>query len=324
MKSNVFYNDDNIFFYNSAGMSISHHESSTPKILVFDSGVGGLSISKHLEAKFHNADIIYIADSEFFPYGNKDVLVLKDRVTKLIKQAIKVFKTIGFIVACNTASTLVSDDFINNLHIPCMRILPPIKEAFSLSKCKNVLLIATPNTIESQYVKNESNELNGSDYIFHKVGVAELVKFAEKKSRNEVVTVDDIHKLLLKDLSQAEIEKIDVVILGCTHFPSLQLELKNILSNVTHWVDPAFKIVNQLHENLYGKLSNPNKGKFVFCTSIMDDEHFHSAYSYINVPPILVRTIPAIPVPNVPLQLSTVNLFHKSKNVLLFFHPRKF
>ncbi len=278
MKDNFFSEDEKIIFYNSLDKSILDHKNIRPKILVFDSGIGGLSVSKHLEEFFDYADIIYIADNEFFPYGGKDKKILTGRITKLIIQAINIFDPIGLVVACNTASTLLSDEFIRSLNIPCMRVLPPIQEAFDLSLTKNVLLIATPNTIESEYVKIESDKIVNKEYIFHKLGVAELVKLAEKKSRNELVTLEDITKVILKELSQEELAEVDVVILGCTHFPSLQEELKEILFNVKYWIDPAYNIVNQLHQILQRDLSISSKGKYLFYTSTLKDDSFHIPY----------------------------------------------
>lgn len=275
---NNYSKNQNILFYNAIGNLIEKHQNARPKLLVFDSGIGGLSVSKHLEKKFNYTDIIYIADNEFFPYGDKDRTILKGRVETLILQAIKVFKPIACIIACNTASTLISDDFIDNLNIPCMRVLPPIQEAFELSITKKVLLIATPNTINSNFVQINSSTIDYKDFTFHKLGVTKLVKLAEKKSRNEQIKIDDIKNILLEKLSLKEIEKIDVVILGCTHFPSIVSELNSVLFNVKHWVDPAYTIVNQLHEYLYGNLSILSKGKYLFCTSNLKDESFHTPY----------------------------------------------
>ncbi|TDB48924.1 hypothetical protein [Photorhabdus luminescens] len=136
VEDTIILEKKNIEFYNSDGDSVEKINTDTPRILIFDSGVGGLSVSKYVENFFLGTDVVYIADNKFYPYGNKDRTLLLERIEDLLEQAVQVFKPIGLIIACNTASTLLSNSFIEKLKIPCIKVVPPILEAFQISSKK--------------------------------------------------------------------------------------------------------------------------------------------------------------------------------------------
>ncbi|MCW7547804.1 glutamate racemase [Photorhabdus sp. APURE] len=280
VENTIILEKKSIVFYNANGDSIEKINTDAPRILIFDSGVGGLSVSKYIENFFLGTDVVYIADNKFYPYGNKDRTLLLERIEDLLEQAVQVFKPIGLIIACNTASTLLSNSFIEKLKMPCIKVLPPILEAFQISLKKNVLLIATPNTINSEYVNNICAKLIDDKFIFKTLGLTELVKFSEMKSRGISLKTNDIESLILRSMTKEEVDNVDVVILGCTHFPNIKDELKYIFKNVKEWVDPAYDAVNSLYQAINQINSQKGIQKFLFLTEQSKVDNFTSPYTY--------------------------------------------
>ncbi|ERT11093.1 glutamate racemase [Photorhabdus temperata] len=280
VESTIILEKKNIAFFNANGNSVEKINLDAPRILIFDSGVGGLSVSKYIENFFLGTDVVYIADNKFYPYGNKDRTLLLERIEALLEQAVQVFKPIGLIIACNTASTLLSNSFIEKLKVPCIKVLPPILEAFQISLKKNVLLIATPNTINSEYVNNICEKLTDDKFIFKKLGLTELVNFSEMKSRGISLKTSEIESLILRSMTKVEVDNVDVVILGCTHFPNIKDELKYIFKNVKEWVDPAYDAVNSLYQAISQINSQKGIQKFLFLTEQSKADNFTSPYEY--------------------------------------------
>ncbi|NRN29448.1 glutamate racemase [Photorhabdus heterorhabditis] len=280
VENTIILGKKNIEFYNANGDSIEKINTDSPRILIFDSGVGGLSVSKYIENFFLGTDVVYIADNKFYPYGNKDRTLLLERIEDLLEQAVQIFEPIGLIIACNTASTLLSNSFTEKLKMPCIKVLPPILEAFQISSKKNVLLIATPNTIDSEYVNNICAKLIDDKFIFKKLGLTELVNFSEMKSRGISLETNDIESLILRSMTKEEVDNVDVVILGCTHFPNIKDELKYIFKNVKEWVDPAYDAVNSLYQAINQINSQNGIQKFLFLTEQSKVDNFTSPYEY--------------------------------------------
>lgn len=195
-------------------------------ILVFDSGLGGLSIVEALGHHHIHANIFYLADKSHYPYGELSTKVLKERCLGLIRQGLQQGvqnEPIDLIIiACNTASTQVLPLLRQHFRQAIVGVVPAIKPAAALSQTKHMVLLATPGTVKTHYIDKLHQDF-ASHCQLHKVSSSELVHLAEQKLTQ------------YKDVSQAVADALkgllthnapyDTVILGCTHFPLLRDEI---------------------------------------------------------------------------------------------------
>jgi len=202
------------------------------KIVVFDSGLGSLSIIKAIQ-KISKSEIIYFADQVNFPYGRKSQAQLSRIIKNSIKMLDKEFSPNLIVVASNTPSLM-----LNLASKKIIVVKPPLKEALKKSKTKQIGILATKSAIDSkgltQYIK-ENNfskkfkifKINGSDLV----DLVESGKFiSNKKYCNKI-----IKKILEQILSQ---NNIDTITLSSTHLPFLKLLLKKQFPKI-NFIDPS-------------------------------------------------------------------------------------
>jgi len=211
------------------------------KIVVFDSGMGSLSVIKPLR-KYISSEIIYFADQKNYPYGKKSKSELKNITKKTIEGLEKKFSPDFIIIASNTLSLLFNWE---NKKIIC--ITPPLREAVKISKSKNIGILATENVIKSKDLLNYIKKQKFSkDIQFHKINGSSLIDLVEE---GIFLTKPNIcKKMIKKELGKIiSKHKIDTITLSSTHLPFLKPYLINEFKGV-HFLDPA--------ENLILKLKN--------------------------------------------------------------------
>ena len=197
-----------------------------PRILMFDSGVGGLSILQEVLHKLPAAEIRYLMDNQLFPYGIQNDEVLVERIVKLCMHHSNDCDLV--VMACNTASTLVLPALREALDIPVVGVVPAIKTAASNSKTACIGLLATPATVNRHYIDRLI-----ADHAAHteviRLGSSELVKLAEKSFILDQIDQQQLAQILspLKKHS-----KLDQLVLGCTHFPLLKDAIAKHLDGV--------------------------------------------------------------------------------------------
>ena len=226
------------------------------KVLVFDSGVGGLSVWQAIQRLLPSASYDYIADSAFFPYGTKTEEVLLSRVNEVLEAAVPQFTPDVIVVACNTISTIVLPMLRTKLKTPIIGVVPAIKPAAELTKTKCIGLLATPGTIYRSYTDNLIQEF-ASDCTVIRVGSSELVHLAEAKLRGdkpELVLYRNILQPFL-DTEQKLQQTIDCVVLGCTHFPWVRDELSDAFGRALSWIDSGAAVARRVSQIL-GKPAN--------------------------------------------------------------------
>ncbi len=210
-----------------------------PSILIFDSGIGGLSILQHINQLPNPLEIHYVADYAAYPYGEKEENWLIQRINKLIISLECNIKPDIIIIACNTASTLALPSLRSQLSTPIVGVIPAVKTASILSKTKKIGLLATPGTVSRIYMDNLIEEF-ASDCTVTRVGSTELVALAEKK-----LIGLHIDNLQLKNIIQPFIDnQCDQVVLGCTHFPLLKQDLLALNTNI-NFVDSGMAIAKR-------------------------------------------------------------------------------
>ena len=198
-------------------------DPSSP-LLFFDSGVGGLSVLQPTRAILPNAPIVYTADSAGFPYGKRTEAELAARVPALLGRLVERFRPRLAVIACNTASTIALDHVRAALDIPVVGTVPAIKPAAELSKSRVIGVLGTEATVRQPYVDDLAARF-AADCTVIRHGSGELVELAEAKLAGETIQVEAIHDAIAPMFAQPDAEKIDVMVLACTHFPLLEDEI---------------------------------------------------------------------------------------------------
>jgi glutamate racemase len=195
-----------------------------PRILVFDSGVGGLSIFQEIQKKLPFAHLVYASDNAFFPYGTRGEEELIDRVDKVLHEIIAAFAFDIIVVACNTASTLTLPHIRSHFAQPVVGVVPAIKPAAALSKSRVIGLLATPATVARSYTHDLIREYAAGTEVIS-VGSSDLVQLAENKLRGDEITSTQLKSILQPFFDHPDGHKMDALVLACTHFPLLKNEI---------------------------------------------------------------------------------------------------
>lgn len=212
--------------------------SSARPILILDSGMGGLSVLAPIRALLPNAPIVYAADSGFYPYGTKDEATIAQRVPEVLGRLAERFDPELIVIACNTASTIALDAARAALDVPIVGTVPAIKPAAMLSKSRVIGVLGTEATVRQPYVDRLSAEF-AADATVLRHGSAELVDLAEAKLRGETADLDAYARILEGLMKQPGGERMDVIVLACTHFPLVREELAAAARRPLHLVDGA-------------------------------------------------------------------------------------
>jgi len=194
-------------------------------LLIFDSGIGGLSVLRAIRALIPTAPLIYAADSEGFPYGTKSDLQVAARVPALLGRLAERYDPELIVIACNTASTIALDAVRAALHLPIVGTVPAIKPAAAHSKTRAIGVLGTDATIVQPYVDRLAAEF-AADCIVVRHGSHELVELAEAKLRGEALDPAAFRRILAGLLDRPGGDRIDAIVLACTHFPLVREELE--------------------------------------------------------------------------------------------------
>ena len=229
-------------------MTESHH--TLPRILIFDSGVGGLTIAHEVSRLCPTVTIDYLSDNDGFPYGNKSAEVIIQRSLHLLTHMEQKF-AYGWdliIIACNTASTLTLPTLREQLTTPIIGVVPAIKPAAGKSANSYIGLLATPATIKRPYTHKLIR-----DYASHctlvSVGSSHLVQLAENKLRGETIDIEEIKKIIQPFQETSESNPtphlLDTLVLACTHFPLLKEEIQIAFNRPITLIDSGHAIARR-------------------------------------------------------------------------------
>ena len=210
--------------------------NDTRPILFFDSGVGGLSVLAPTRALLPHAPFVYVADSAGFPYGTKTEAEIAGRVPALLGRLAERYHPRLIVIACNTASTIALAAVRSALDLPIVGTVPAIKPAAALSKTRFIGVLGTAATVVQPYVDRLTADF-ASDCTVIRHGSAELVDLAEAKLRGEAGDAEAFRRILDGLLSQPGGDRIDTVVLACTHFPLVEAELAAAAPRTLAFVD---------------------------------------------------------------------------------------
>jgi glutamate racemase len=200
-------------------------------ILFFDSGVGGLSVLAPTRALLPNAPVVYAADSAGFPYGKRSEAEIASRVPALLGRLVERFHPRLAVIACNTASTIALEHVRLALDLPVVGTVPAIKPAAEISKSRVIGVLGTEATVRQPYVDDLAAKF-ASDCTLIRHGAPELVELAEAKLGGDAVSVEAVKAAAQPMFAAPAGERIDTVVLACTHFPLLADELSQAFPNV--------------------------------------------------------------------------------------------
>lgn len=201
-----------------------HGLSASRPILIFDSGVGGLSVLAEVRKLLPTAPLVYAADAAGFPYGTRPPAVIEARVPALLGRLAERYDPRLIVIACNTASTIALDAVRAALDVPIVGTVPAIKPAAAASNTRAIGVLGTAATVVQPYVDRLAQEF-AADCIVIRHGSTELVELAEAKLRGEAPRPEAYARILGGLLGQPGGERIDTVVLACTHFPLVEDEL---------------------------------------------------------------------------------------------------
>jgi glutamate racemase len=215
------------------------------RLLVFDSGVGGLSVVAEIRREHPGAEIVYVADDAGFPYGDWEDAALTDRVVGLVAALIAEHCPDAVVIACNTASTLVLPPLRARFEIPFVGTVPAVKPAAERTRSGIVAVLGTYGTIRRDYTRGLIDQFAKECHV-RLVGSGNLAPFAERVMRGE--PVDDA--AILAEIAPAFIEqdgrRTDMIVLACTHYPFLLSHFERLAPWPVTWIDPAPAIARRV------------------------------------------------------------------------------
>jgi glutamate racemase len=215
------------------------------RVLVFDSGVGGLSVLDAVAAAGLALELDYLADNAWLPYGLKSDADLRARVPELLARLSEQWAPDIVIVACNTASTITLEPIRAALSVPVVGVVPPIKPAAALTRSGIIGLLATPATVRRAYTNDLITQF-ASDKRVVRHGSAALVEAAEAKLRGAAFDPSAITDAIEGLFGAPGGLDIDVVALACTHFPLLAAELEAAAPRPCVWLDSGQAIARRV------------------------------------------------------------------------------
>jgi len=214
-------------------------------LLVFDSGVGGLSVLDSIRRRLPQAPIVYVADSGGFPYGTKSEAEIAARVPALLGRLVERYHPRLIVIACNTASTIALAAVRAALDLPIVGTVPAIKPAALASKTRTIGVLGTKATVRQPYVDRLAAEF-AADCAVIRHGSAELVELAEAALRGRPGGPADYRAVMDGLLAQPGGDAIDTVVLACTHFPLVADALAAASPHPLTFVDGAEGIARRV------------------------------------------------------------------------------
>jgi glutamate racemase len=230
-----------------------------PRILVFDSGLGGLTVYREIAAARPDAQLLYVADDAFFPYGAHDEAALVARIVPLMGELIAAHGPDLIVIACNTASVQALGALRARYAVPFIGTVPAIKPACAQSTSKRVAVLGTKATVAREYTRGLIRQF-AQGCAVDLVGSAELARFAEAELAGEPARDAGIAAEIAPCFVDQDGRRTDTVVLACTHFPLLLPRLTTLARWPVAWVDPAPAIARRVVD-LAGPASGAMAGK---------------------------------------------------------------
>ncbi len=216
-----------------------------PTILVFDSGLGGLSVFREVARVRPDAHFIYAADDAAFPYGALSDAALVARVREVMHTLIAATRPDLVVIACNTASTLALPALRTEHRVPFVGTVPAVKPACAASVTKHVSVLATPGTVRRDYTASLVREFAGACAVTL-VASERLATLAEALMHGQSVADADLAAELAPCFVTTAKGRTDTIVLACTHYPLILERLQRVAPWPVSFVDPAPAIARRV------------------------------------------------------------------------------
>ncbi len=230
---------------------------------IFDSGLGGLSVLKEVRSLLPRERYVYFADSAHCPYGGRSSLFILARCTEIASELLGRGAKI-LVVACNTATSVALADLRKMFDVPIVGLVPAVKPAVALSRTNRVAVLATPRTVEGESLHELICRFarDTQVYTVPAPGLAELVE-------SGVVGGPRAEEALLPLLSPLVTAGVDVIVLGCTHYPFLRETIQDLVGPEVRLIDSGAAIARRVRAVLSdrGLLSRADSGGLEIVTS---------------------------------------------------------
>ena len=232
---------------------------------IFDSGIGGLSVWKELRTLMPNEDYVYVADSNYAPYGLKSIDFIRERSARISEFLINKGAEV-IVVACNTASAAALSFLRSGYDIPFVGMEPAIKPAIHKTQSGVVGVLATANTFKGDLYHNTLERFASETKVIERVGegLVELIE-AGKYEGGEVEDLLRVYLLPMMD------EGVDSLVLGCTHYPFLEKSIRKIVGQSMNIINPApsvalqtQRIINERRVDSYAQVQKEKRGSSLF------------------------------------------------------------
>lgn len=214
-------------------------------VLVFDSGIGGLTVLREARVLMPGRRFVYVADDAAFPYGDWEERALAARIVALFGGLIKAHRPQIVVVACNTASTIVLADLRAAYPgTPFVGTVPAIKPAAERTASGLVSVLGTPGTVARQYTRDLIADWARKCHV-RLVGSSRLAALAETYMRSGFVDEEAVRAEIAPCFIERDGRRTDIVVLACTHYPFLVNRMRKTAPWPVDWIDPAEAIARR-------------------------------------------------------------------------------
>jgi len=214
-------------------------------VLMFDSGIGGLSVLREARVLMPDRRFVYIADDAAFPYGDWEEDALDRRIVGLFGGLLDRYRPEIAVIPCNTASTLSLATL--RAHFPDTRFVgtvPAIKPAAERTRSGLVSVLATPGTVKRQYTRDLIAQWAQKCDV-RLVGSTRLAGLAEIYMRDGFVDEEEVRSEIAPCFIERDGQRTDIVVLACTHYPFLVNRMRKMAPWPVDWLDPAEAIARR-------------------------------------------------------------------------------
>lgn len=227
-----------------AGACAGSRGVSAPRVLAFDSGVGGLSVVQELRRAMPGLELAYAADTAWLPYSAHEPEALRAHLVELLPRLVDELRPDILVIACNTASTVALDAVRARLPIPVVGTVPAVKPAAALTQSGVIGVLATPVTVFTPYLDDLVARFAPGCHVL-RLGSRRLVELAEAQLRGQPLPPGAIAGEVAALLQQPRGAEMDVAVLACTHFPLLRDALAEAAGRPMHWLDSGAAIARR-------------------------------------------------------------------------------
>jgi glutamate racemase len=276
--------------YNRAAMP-----SPVPTILVFDSGLGGLTVFSEVLKARPDARFVYAGDDAAFPYGRLSEEAVTARVLAVMGRLIDLYNPTLVVIACNTASTIALSQMRERFPVPFVGTVPAIKPAALATRTGYVTMLATSATVTREYTRGLI-ETYAANCRVNLVGSRFLAGYSEAELAGTPASDEELLAELAPCFVQDEGGRTDVVSLGCTHYPLLLSRFERLAPWPVTWIDPAPAIARRVTQligpPIPGHEADENEALAVFTGGGRISSALREALLHKGLPLVTIEDMP--------------------------------